>query len=122
MASAPASCCPRAAVGTAADADRLQVSIEVAPGRVPPSVDAGAVVDVFVLDDGADEPGGGAATTPVRRWPRSPWSTRPSPTRASARPAGLRQIVLAVPEEEVADFHTLLDSIQDPVISVVRRP
>ena len=25
-------------------------------------------------------------------------------------------------EQEVADFHALLDSVQDPVISVVRRP
>ena len=46
----------------------------------------------------------------------------PEPDASFGTTAGLRQIVLAVPEQEVADFHALLDSVQDPVISVVRRP
>ncbi len=113
---------PRAAVGAAADADRLQVSIEVPPGRVPPSVDSGVVVDVFVLDNGADEPGrrghhdSGPALAEVTV------VDAPEPDPSFGTTAGLRQIVLAVPEEDVTDFHALLDSIQDPVISVVRRP
>jgi hypothetical protein len=34
----------------------------------------------------------------------------------------MRQLVLAVPEEEVTDFYALLDTMQDPAISVVRHP
>jgi len=113
---------PRAAVGAAADADRLQVSIEVAPGRVPPSVDSGAVVDVFVLDNGADELGRRARDDSGPALAEVTVVDAPEPDASFGTTAGLRQIVLAVPEHEVSDFHTLLDSIQDPVISVVRRP
>jgi hypothetical protein len=112
---------PRAAVGATADADRLQVSIEVPPGRVPPSVSSGAVVDVFVLDNGADQPRGrtrddGPALAEVTV------VDAPEPDASFGSTTGLRQIVLAVPEQDVADFHALLDSVQDPLISVVRRP
>ena len=113
---------PRAAVGAAADADRLQVSIEVPPGRVPPSVDSGAVVDVFVLDNGADEPGRRAHDDSGPALAEVTVVDAPEPDASFGTTAGLRQIVLAVPEQEVADFHTLLDSVQDPLISVVRRP
>jgi hypothetical protein len=111
---------PRAAVGAAAEADRLQVSVEVAPGRVPTSVDEGAVVDVFVLDAG--DPG---------RRPRHELGPALAEVTVVDAPAaddgfgsttGLRQLVLAVPEAEVTGFYTLLGSMQDPAISVVRRP
>jgi hypothetical protein len=113
---------PRAAVGATADADRLQVAIEVPPGRVPPSVSSGAVVDVFVLDNGADEPRGRARDHDGPALAEVTVVDAPEPDASFGSTTGLRQIVLAVPEQEVADFHALLDSVQDPVISVVRRP
>ena len=113
---------PRAAVGATADADRLQVSIEVPPGRVPPSVSSGAVVDVFVLDNGADQPRGHARADDGPALAEVTVVDAPEPDASFGSTTGLRQIVLAVPEQEVADFHALLDSVQDPVISVVRRP
>ncbi len=109
---------PRTAVGAAADADQLQISIEVAPGRVPTSVDSGAVVDVFVLDAGGGRPQAdpGPALTEVTV------VDAPAPDASFGSTAGLRQLVLAVPESEVTAFYSLMGSIPDPAISVVRRP
>ena len=92
------------------------------PGRVPPSVDSGAVVDVFVLDNGADEPRGQARDDAGPALAEVTVVDAPEADASFGTTAGLRQIVLAVPEQQVADFHALLDSVQDPVISVVRRP
>ena len=74
-----------------------------------------------LLDNGADQPRGrtrddGPALAEVTV------VDAPEPDASFGSTTGLRQIVLAVPEQEVADFHALLDSVQDPVISVVRRP
>ena len=113
---------PRAALGAASDSDRLQVSVEVTPGRVPTDVGSGSVVDVFVLDpSGADAgarrgEGGAPALAEVTV------VDAPEPDASFGATAGLRQLVLAVPEGEVTGFHTLLGSIQDPVLSVVLHP
>ncbi len=122
VASAPASCCrarrsePRPTPTDCRSPSRCR------PGRVPPSVDSGAVVDVFVLDNGADEAGGRARDDSGPALAEVTVVDAPEPDASFGTTAGLRQIVLAVPEQEVADFHALLDSVQDPVISVVRRP
>ena len=98
----------------------MQVSVEVAAGRVPTSVDEGAVVDLFVLDAGGDDgrrsrdPGPALAGVTV--------VDAPALDSGFGSTGGLRQLVLAVPEGEVAGFYTLLGSMQDPAISVVRRP
>ena len=112
---------PRAAVGAAADADRLQVPIEVPPGRVPPSVDAGAVVDVYVARHrrrraGARRRRDGPALTEVTvvdapEPDASFGTTRPAPARA--RRARARRS---------PTFFALLDSLEDPVIAVVGGP
>ena len=109
---------PRAAVGAAADADRLQISIEVAVGRVPPAVDDGAVVDVVLLDAGGEprtrrvEPVLSEVTV----------VDAPEPEPGFGTTTGMRQLVLAVPEADVSAFYTRLASVADPAISVVRRP
>jgi len=113
---------PRAAVGAAADADRLQVSIEVAPGRVPTSVDSGAVIDVFVLDASGDDLGRRQRDRSGPALAEVTVVDAPEPDAGFGSTTGMRQLVLAVPEDEVTDFYTLLDSMQDPAISVVRRP
>jgi hypothetical protein len=115
---------PRAAVGEAAEGDRVQISIEVAPGRVPTAVDSGAVVDVVVLDPGGAGAGRGsreldgvepalAAATVV---------DAPAPDASFGSTSGLRQLVLAVPEDEVNGFYALLGSIADPILSVTLHP
>jgi hypothetical protein len=115
---------PRAAVGAAAEGDRLQVSIEVAPGRVPTAVDSGAVVDVYVLDPGGADPGRGSRDLEGLD-PALAEATvvdAPAPDASFGATSGLRQLVLAVPEEEVAGFYALLGSMQDPAIHVTLDP
>lgn len=111
---------PRAAVGSAGSGDRLQISIEVAPGRVPTSVHSGSVVDVFVLDDSSETRGRHADPGPALS--EATVVDAPELEAGFGSTAGLRQLVLAVPEAEVAEFYRLLDSMQDPAVSVVRRP
>jgi hypothetical protein len=109
---------PRAAVAAAGDTDRLQISVEVPPGRVPTSVASGSVVDVFVLDAGGDRRVRdlGPALSEVTV------VDAPEIDAGFGSTTGLRQLVLAVREDDVAGFHELIGSMQDPIISVVRRP
>lgn len=111
---------PRAAVGSIAAGDLLQMSIEVAPGRVPTSVGSGAVVDVFVLDNDGERRRGTADDGPALRGVTV--VDAPQVDAGFGSSAGLRQLVLAVPEHAVSGFYALLDGLQDPAISVVRRP
>jgi hypothetical protein len=113
---------PRAAVGAAADSDRLQVSVEVAPGRVPPVVDSGSVVDVFVLDASGTDANARSRNDVAPALAEVTVVDAPEPDASFGATAGLRQLVLAVPEDEVTGFYTLLGSMQDPVLSVVLHP
>ena len=60
---------PRAAIDTDPDADTVQVPLDLEPSRVPPSVDAGSVVDVWIG-------GTGSAGQPASR---ARWRCRRSP-------------------------------------------
>lgn len=111
---------PRAAVGSAAEGRTLQVPIEVEPNRVPPSVQAGSVVDVYVGAGSQGGPatrgaaGGGAAlgSVPVVEAP---------PLEESFGTTGTRLLVLAVPEVDAEAFVDLLGRLDDPVIRVLKR-
>ncbi|WP_370247223.1 hypothetical protein [Nocardioides sp.] len=108
---------PRAALGPAAEAGVQEISVPVAPLRVPPGVGPGAVVDVYVLGlapaDGrarSEEPGRPAlADVGV--------VAAPPPSDAFAA-GGERQLVLAVPEADVPGFYALLAGAADPVLAV----
>ncbi|GAA3835333.1 hypothetical protein [Nocardioides panacisoli] len=94
------------------------VPLEVAPNAVEPSVGEGSVVDVYV-DDAAR---------------RSRPSGRPRPAlddvTVLAAPAGdgafavdgNRQLVVAVPEDEVPAFEAVLGRLDEPRLSVVTSP
>jgi len=111
---------PRAAVGPAADTDTLQVPISVAAARVPASVDAGSVVDVFIVARPND---------PEQGVPRGPGEPALRAVTVVAAPSlddtfgtsGERQLDLAVPEPDAQAFFELLNSFDDPVLTVVRR-
>lgn len=109
---------PRAATGTGEGAEHMHVSVEVPPGRVPTSVAAGSIVDVFVL--------GAATGGPARQdGPALEEVTvvdAPAAAEGFGATPGVRQLVLAVPEAEVAGFYALLGRYDDPRLSVVRRP
>jgi hypothetical protein len=111
---------PRAAVGSADETDTLQVPISVAVERVPASVGAGSVVDVFIVarptDPRAPAPGG----------PGEPALRAVTVVAAPALDdtfgaAGERQLDLAVPEEDAQALFELLNSFDGPVLTVVRR-
>lgn len=108
---------PRAAVGSADDAGVLHVPVEVEPHRVSPAVSTGSVVDVWVSDPGSgrrdDEPEAALSRVTVVEAPA---------LEESFAVNGTRQLVLAVPQAEVAEFEALLGSIDAPVIRVDEYP
>jgi hypothetical protein len=115
---------PRTAVGRTGDSGLVEVPIAVEPEQVPPSVVAGAVVDVYVVaapdaeDPGEDvagpAPGDGPALAGVT-------VVDAPPLEESFGTSGRRQLVLAVPEAEAAPFFVLLGSHDTAVLTVVRR-
>lgn len=112
---------PRAAIGSSADTGLVDVPIAVEPEQVPPSVEAGAIVDVYVVagPDPEAEPGApsvsdGPALEGV--------TVVDAPALAdSFGTTGRRQLVLAVPEADAAPFFALLGRYDTAVLTVVRR-
>jgi hypothetical protein len=107
---------PRAAVGDAGEGGTVEVPIDVEPGRVPRTVAAGSVVNVYVRTPGGrDDESSGLALEAVT-------VVDAPPADESLAVSGTRQLVLAVEEAEVAPFLTLLDGTDDAVVRVVRHP
>lgn len=115
---------PRAAIGAGDDAGLIEISLPVAPLRVPPAVGPGSVVDVYVADAGA--------TTGPTGHRRETTTTAPAPALGAVSvvdaptpeeglgSTGDRQLVLAVTAEQAPLFYALLDSLADPVVSIAR--
>lgn len=111
---------PRGAVGSAADTDTLQVPISVATSRVPASVAAGSIVDIFIVAQPAD-PDADAPTGPGEPALEAVTVVAAPALEESFGTAGERQLDLAVPEERAQAFFQLLNSLDNPVLTVVRR-
>lgn len=128
---------PRAAVGDGSGADTTEISVPVPRLRMPPAVGPGSVVDVYVFDasssgdqsrasdevtsgDGSGRPGRDAADD------GRPALLALDEVSVVAAPqagegltgSGDRQLVLAVPSDEVGGFYDLLDSMVEPVLSI----
>ena len=111
---------PRAALGSATDTGLVEVPIAVDPEQVPPSVEAGAVVDVYVV--AAPDPEDAAAPAPADGPALAEVTVVDAPPLAeSFGTSGRRQLVLAVPEADAAPFFALLGSYDTAVLTVVRR-
>ncbi len=114
----------RAAVGSSVDSDTLQVPISVAAERVPASVDAGSVVDVFVVAPAVGPSPGARRADAV-----GPGEPALQAVTVVAAPSiddtfgtsGERQLDLAVAEAAAQEFFELLNSLDNPVLTVVRR-
>jgi hypothetical protein len=112
---------PRAAVGTAQQTGLVEVPIAVEPELVPPSVQPGDVVDVYVVAPlSADTDGQQQAL------PEGPALTGATvvdaPDLASSfGTSGKRQLVLAVPEADAPTFFAVLARYDAPSLTVVRR-
>lgn len=98
----------RSAVGAADDVPVLEVPLAVDPQRVPPGVEAGSVVDVWVT--GAERPALRAVTVVAA----------PSYDEGFAV-SGTRQVVVAVEDERAAAFERELGQLEDPVLRILQR-
>lgn len=111
---------PRSSVGSATRSGLVELPLAVDPEQVPPSVDAGAVVDVYLVGPAASS--GGAGDQP----PSGPVLTGVTVVDApelaeSFGTTGKRQLVLAVPAAEATTFFEVLGRYDAPVLTVVRR-
>ena len=102
---------PRAAVGTAADADTLELPVSVDAALVPPSVGPGSVVDVYLT---AGRRSGEAVLSGVT-------VIEAPPVGDSLAVSGRRQLVLGVAEDDAARFFEAVGGVDQPVLTVVRR-
>ncbi len=95
---------PRAAIDSAPDAGVVQVPLDLEPSRVPPTVDAGSVVDVYVggVRSRGDDRASGPALSEVTV------VAAPAADETFAL-TGTRQLVLAVDDAAVAPFLAMLD-------------
>ena len=110
----PGELVPRAALSTE-DGGLVEVPLSVDPGRVPASVRAGSVVDVWVGPDGDGD---------GRRRSERLLSEVPvlSVSRAGGLGAGgLRQVVVGIPRDEEALVDELVGRLGGSLV-VVRRP
>ncbi|MFT4287362.1 hypothetical protein [Nocardioides sp.] len=102
---------PAAALGSAGASGTVQLPVSVEPDQVPPSVGAGAVVDVYLVrEDAAGEPVLSAVS--VIEAPRADDALLVS---------GKRQLVLAVPEDAASGFFAALAADSAATLTVVRR-
>jgi hypothetical protein len=107
---------PRAALGTgAAPADSVELPVAVDADQVPPSVRAGSVVDVYLLDPGSRSETSGPmleAATVV---------DAPPLDSGFGTVTGRRQLVVAVPADDATAFLAAVGRLENPVLTVVRR-
>jgi hypothetical protein len=106
---------PRAALVARADPGLVQVPISVDPDQVPPSVVAGAVVDVYVLERGERS---GHDAEPALEAASVVAAPDPSSTVVST---GRRQLVVAVPDARARAFFAALGAAEQATVTVVRR-
>lgn len=108
----------RTAVGPAEEQDLLRVPLEVDPHRVPPDVETGSVVDVWLVDGAGPAADRTAAEEPALSGVTVVAAPSYDDTFAVT---GARQLVVAVDDERAAAFEQLLGSLQDPVIRILQR-
>ena len=104
---------PRAAIDTAEDAGTVGVPLDLDPGRVPPSIETGSVVNVYVGSAGTRRDGSEEALSEVT-------VVAAPPVEESFAVTGTRQLVVAVDEAEVGAFIALLDGQDDPIVRITR--
>jgi len=114
---------PRGAVGTPDETGLVEVPVAVEPELVPPNVEPGDVVDVYVVAPVSADTGDGQAHQPVPDGPALSGATVvDAPELASSfGTTGKRQVVLAVPEADAPAFFALLARYDSPSLTVVRR-
>lgn len=106
---------PRAAIGDAeVDADTVELPVAVDAEQVPPSVQPGSVVSVYLL-------GGGRRDAGVPPLEDVTVVDAPDLETTFGATTGRRQLVLAVPEADAAAFLDALGRVDNPLLTVTRR-
>ncbi len=120
---------PRSALGDPADSGTVQVAVAVDDVRVPSSVTAGSVVDVYLVPAagsgaaGLDDAGSDGAGSARRRddLVLEDVTVVASSVDEGFGSVGERKLELAVPSADVADYFRRVAGEPDPVLSVVRQ-
>lgn len=101
---------PRSAVGTSGEGDALELPVAVETTRVPPGVQSGWVVDVYLAGSAGGRPVLTAATV-----------LEAPPAGETFAVSGQRQVVLGVTDAEAQRFFRATGSVDAPVLTIVRR-
>ncbi len=120
---------PRSALGDPTQTGTVQIAVAVDDVRVPSSVGAGSVVDVYLLSGGAATDDGTEVAVPggqdggSRRGDRvlEDVTVVASSAEQDFATVGQRKLELAVPAEEAPSFFALLAGSSEPVLSVARQ-
>jgi hypothetical protein len=114
---------PRSAVGTSTGSDAMELPVAVETTQVPPGVQSGWVVDVYLTGSPA---AGQSGQTPVTGAGGRPVLTgvtvldAPPPAESFAV-SGQRQVVLGVTDAEAQRFFRATGSVDAPSLTIVRR-
>lgn len=111
---------PRSATGTSLTTGVIEVPINVDPGQVPPSVGAGSIVNVWVADDSGQ--GGSGDKGPTADLVLEGVVVLEAPSLADDfGAAGLRQLVIGVPAEQVEELPGALGAAATGQLVVTRQ-
>jgi hypothetical protein len=110
---------PRSAVGTSGESDAMELPVAVDSTLVPPAVESGWVVDVYLT-------GAPAGETVVAEGDGRPVLSEVTvldapPVGESFAVSGQRQLVLGVTDAEARRFFRATGSLDAPALTIVRR-
>ena len=112
---------PRGAVGTPAETGLVEVPIAVEPELVPPSVEPGDLVDVYVVAPISTDADARSEAVPEGAALAGATVVAAPELASSFGTSGKRQLVLAIPEADAPGFFSLLARYDAPSLTVVRR-
>jgi hypothetical protein len=114
---------PRAALGAASESGTVQLPVAVDGTLVPPSVQSGSVVDVYVTagDGSGEQPGDERGGTSARPVLEGVTVIEAPPLDEGFAATGKRQLVLGVTDDQAAAFFRAVGSVTTPVLTVLRR-
>lgn len=102
---------PRSAVDTSGETEAMELPVAVESTRVPPGVQSGWLVDVYVVEEGSDGQPVLSEVTVLAA----------PPAGESFAVSGQRQVVLGVTEAEARRFFRATAAADAPALTIVRR-
>jgi hypothetical protein len=109
---------PRSAVGTSGESGAMELPVAVETTRVPPGVQSGWVVDVYLTGTPGTPSAGGTDGRPVLT---GVTVLEAPPAGESFAVSGQRQVVLGVTDAEAQRYFRATGSVDAPVLTIVRR-